>query len=245
MGPDNLTNVFAVLKQVMKRRGLTYRDLAESVGTSEGAVKNMFLRSTCALERLVEVCGALGLSVSEVFKTAEAHSSEILVLSEEQEQHFADHPDVFRFFRLCFYEELSPRAVKRKWKLDDRALERYLKTLEELGLAERHPGQRLVFLVRGKLRWRPRGPWMKRHLAAINELAAERVLAEAQSYYSLGFSTLTLDQRHGFATEVEGVVRKYQDIAARDYLVRDSLDQHPFSWTFALVSGDICVEAAR
>jgi transcriptional regulator with XRE-family HTH domain len=242
VGPDNLANVFVVLKQILKRRGMTYESLAETLGASEGAIKNMFSRSTCTLERLAEICQCLGISLGDLFKTAEAHSSELLILTEEQEQHFADYPDTFLFFRACFYDELTPREVKRRWRLTDQKLEKYLRTMEDLGLAERHPEQRLQFLVRGKLQWRLRGPWVQEHLPAIAALATERVLAKPDSYYSLGFLTLTEEQLSGFKTELETVVKKYRDIAARDYLVRDQLPQKPMSWLFSMVPGDICVE---
>lgn len=86
---------------------------------------------------------------------------------------------------------------------------------------------------------------MRAYLKKINTLAAERVLAEKQSYYSLGFATLSADQLAGFRAELDAVVNKYRDIAARDYLIRDQVEQHPVSWTFSLVPGDICVEASE
>lgn len=244
MQPDNLANVFLVLKQILKRRGQTYKTLGDALGISEGAVKNMFARGICQLDRLMEICAFLGVSLGELFSSAEAHSSEVLVLSEEQEQAFADNPDLFRFFQACFYDEMTPREVKRKWKLSDQTLARWLRSLEQIGIAERLPEYKLQFLVRGKLQWRPRGPWMRAYLKKINALAAERVLNERSSWYALGYATLSADQLAGFRAELDSVIKKYRDIAARDWLVRDRLEQHPVSWTFSLVPGDVCIEAS-
>lgn len=151
MQPDNLANVFLVLKQILKRRGMTYRSLGEHLGVTEGAVKNMFTRNICQLDRLLEICRHLGVSPGELFSTAEAHSSQTLVLTEEQEQAFADRPELFRFFRACFYDELEPGLLKRRWKVTDQTLARWMRSLEQIGIAERLPESRLRFLVRGKL----------------------------------------------------------------------------------------------
>ena len=62
--------IIEALKRDLKRRGLTYRDLAKKVGLSEASVKRVFASKSFTLQRLESMCAAVGTSVSELVRSA-------------------------------------------------------------------------------------------------------------------------------------------------------------------------------
>ena len=48
------TYIFQALKAHLKARGMTYKDLAQSLGLSEPTIKRMFTACDCSLERRIQ-----------------------------------------------------------------------------------------------------------------------------------------------------------------------------------------------
>src|SRR5690606_5368321 len=92
--------IIDALKRNLKRRGITYRDVARKVGLSEASVKRVFASRTFTLQRLEAICAAVGLSVGELIRSVAApqdpHSH---YLSIEQEELLASD----RRLLACFY----------------------------------------------------------------------------------------------------------------------------------------------
>ena len=54
------------IKELLKRRGMTAKELASKIGISEGALSKS-LSGNPTLERLEQIAAALGVEVSELF----------------------------------------------------------------------------------------------------------------------------------------------------------------------------------
>src|SRR5215216_7776353 len=83
--------IIDVLKRTLKTRGLTYRDLAKRVGLSEGSIKRVFAAETFTLQRLEQICTAIGISMGELMRAAaNSHEAGSQYLTLEQEQLLAN-----------------------------------------------------------------------------------------------------------------------------------------------------------
>ena len=82
------------LKKTLKANGLTYRRVAEGLGLSEASVKRLFSEESFSLRRLDQVCGLMGLEISDLVRQMEA---------ERREQEERDRP-----------REAVPGTVRRR-----------------------------------------------------------------------------------------------------------------------------------
>ena len=72
---SEITQLIATLKRELKQQGKTYRGVAKALGLSEPSVKRLFATEQFTLERLVEICGLLGLTLAEPAQEAgQGHS---------------------------------------------------------------------------------------------------------------------------------------------------------------------------
>jgi DNA-binding Xre family transcriptional regulator len=78
--------VVGALKQALKGRGMTYRDVARALRLSEASVKRLFSRSDFTLERLETLCALLELSLGDLMRLAEAGQAVISELTDAQER---------------------------------------------------------------------------------------------------------------------------------------------------------------
>jgi len=73
------------LKQQLRQRSISYRQLAEELELSESAIKQMFASGNMSLKRLDAVCDVLGLEISDLAGLAESTEDKLVELSREQE----------------------------------------------------------------------------------------------------------------------------------------------------------------
>jgi transcriptional regulator with XRE-family HTH domain len=87
------SQLVAALKQLLKAKGVTYRDIGRALKLSEASVKRIFAAESFSLERLEEICRSLDLTIYELTRFARAgESGQPSVLSEAQEKSLAQDP---------------------------------------------------------------------------------------------------------------------------------------------------------
>src|SRR4051794_10582043 len=88
------------LKQVLKARKLSYRQLAASISVSEATIKRLFTGSECNVGRLVEICDALNVSFFDLMSLANSDDFTAHHLSAEQDKFFSRNPKYYFFLRM-------------------------------------------------------------------------------------------------------------------------------------------------
>ena len=134
------------LKQLLKEQGMTYKSLSEQLRLSEASIKRCFSQQSFTLERLEQVCEALGLTLSDVFIQVAQTQPRVSQLSHAQERELLENPrlllaavcvrDGWQFNEIIDYYDISePEAVRLMVKLD------------RLKLIEFLPGNRYRLLI--------------------------------------------------------------------------------------------------
>jgi transcriptional regulator with XRE-family HTH domain len=150
--------IIDVLKRSLKTRGLTYKDVARRVGLSEGSIKRVFSEETFTLQRLETICSAIGISMSELVRSAapsQESGSQYLTL--EQEQLLAGNPKLL----ACFYLLLNGRssaAIMERMDLAERSLRELYVRLDAARLIEVQPRLKARLRVGPVVSWRVDGP---------------------------------------------------------------------------------------
>ena len=148
------------IKRLLKSRGMTYSQLAGKIDLSEASVKRMFSQQTMTLARLEEICGVLGIGLTELVEHARPEHEPLSELSEEQEEELVADPRLF----LTLYLALN------RWREAD-VLTRYTFTkpewvgmlvrLDRMGIIELQPDNRAKLRTARNFRWRAHGPVMR------------------------------------------------------------------------------------
>lgn len=147
-----------VLKQVLKERGLTYRELGARVGLSEPTVKRMFSQRRLTLERLETVCDVLGVSMLELTRRASAQlEAEVYRLTVAQERRLVADVELFYFFWMLVNRH-SLASITRRYGVSDTKAHRWLVQLDRMGIIELRERRRYSLRVSSNVVWNEDGP---------------------------------------------------------------------------------------
>src|SRR5262245_33709656 len=80
------STLLQALKQVLKGRGMTYRDVARELALSEASVKRLFSKEDFTLKRLEQVCALLEVSFADLVRLVEAGQPVVSELTDAQER---------------------------------------------------------------------------------------------------------------------------------------------------------------
>jgi transcriptional regulator with XRE-family HTH domain len=180
MSPEVL-QLIRTLKQQLRARNLTYRDVAHALKLSEASIKRIFATQRFTVTRLAQIARFAGLSLVELMQLASDSAPLLDTLTEDQEMQLVadaklllvavcalNHwslPDILNFYRLT-----SAEAVKR------------LRTLDRMGIIELLPGERIRRRTKRDFDWLPRGP-IRRYFEreGIGEFVSGRFDGEHES----------------------------------------------------------------
>ncbi len=204
--------IIETLKHVLKAKGITYEQLADSLDISEASVKRIFSAKTFTLDRLEKICNIADLSITELAMIHDSQKADLgYEYTMEQEDFFADHPRHLAYFDLLLRVG-SAAKIEKAFNVSKRSLSRYQKDLEGLKLIERHPKGKVKILVSKKVRWRVNGPLQKKY----SELARQEFLespfkerGEISSFHSIQLSeksaTFVANKLKEISQEVERI----------------------------------------
>ena len=149
--------VIEVVKQQLKRAGITYQALGERIGLSESAVKQMFAAGNFSLKRLDEVCAALDTDIGEIVAQCMADRDRIEMLDEDLEVELVNDPQLL-LVAYCLVNNWSVEEILHRYDLEETELVRLLARLDRMKLIELQPGNRVRLLITNSFRWQTNGP---------------------------------------------------------------------------------------
>ena len=149
--------LIAATKRLLKRRGLTYRDVARALKLSEPSIKRMFASGRLTLERLAQVAGLLGLSLAELVQEAAAEAPRTRQLTEEQEALLVADAKLL-LTAVCALNQWTLADIVATYQMSQAECLKKLLQLDRLRLIDLLPGNRIRPIVARDFEWRPQGP---------------------------------------------------------------------------------------
>lgn len=154
---NEVTQLMTTLKTRLRAQGLTYRDVAQTLGLSEVSVKRLFKSGRIGLDRLAEVARLLGYTLAELTQEAQADLPRLRILSEGQERELVSDRRLL-LVAVCALNHWTLAEMVATYRLSEaECLERLLR-LDRLGLIALLPGNRIRIKVARDFDWLPRGP---------------------------------------------------------------------------------------
>lgn len=135
--------IMSILKRLLKERGISYKDLGKSLGLSESGVKKIFGSEDSSFGRLSEIAAVLGLKIFDLLEEAQTAHLEKLSFTEAQQNAFLKDYVLFSVFYKVTFERLSPEEAQKALGLTEAKIFRYLKRLDEIGLVDLLPGNKI------------------------------------------------------------------------------------------------------
>jgi transcriptional regulator with XRE-family HTH domain len=134
------------IKQELKSKGITYKDISVYLKMTEAGVKKLFSKGDISFNKLKQLSDLLQVSPQDLLSMADESETQTHTFSEKQVKFFLSHQHYFHFFMKLAYEQKSPKVIQAEYKLSAKSLNLYLKKLEELGLIKRHPFDRMQII---------------------------------------------------------------------------------------------------
>jgi len=156
-GHQQVAVLIDTIKQLLRARGMRYRDIAAAIGVTERTVKRWFVGKGLTLQVVEDLCNVLGMTIIELCEVAKDDlDSRPQRLSREQERSlFADLQLALVF--LLISRGWSPQEVQRECRMPEALLVGHLVRLEKLKLVELLPGNKVRVLFGRNIRWGANG----------------------------------------------------------------------------------------
>lgn len=148
--------IFAMLKNALKVKKKTYKDLAEHLQVTELTIKRMFKEKDCKVSRLVSICDFLQIDFQELLAFEKRYNHYPQYLSEEVEEALANDNMAFGVF-LLIISHIAYTDVLRVTQLNDSTLYLLLRKLEKLSLIELHTNNQIIITTKLPIAWRRNG----------------------------------------------------------------------------------------
>ena len=154
---SQITTLCDTLKQLLKARNITYRDLAQALDLSEANIKRIFSNQSFTLERLEQICGLLELSLSDLFLLNTQKVHRLTQLTQEQEEELIADKKLL-LVAVCARDGWSFKDMITHYQITEHECIRLLARLDKLKMLQLLPGNKYKLLIAQNFRWIPGGP---------------------------------------------------------------------------------------
>lgn len=203
------------IRAELRRRAITYRELATRLGVSEPTIKRDLSRGGFSLQRLDRICESLGLTLEDLVKNDHPAGAALTQLSQKQESSLAANPKLL----LTTYLILNNwrfSEIMSTFKIDENELVSLLLELDALKIIEYRPPHRIKKMTARNFSWRKDGP-VHRHFVSriLPEFFDARFDGTGNAFHFVG-ATLSEGSRARMQASITRLVEEFEQLARMD-----------------------------
>ncbi len=205
--------VLQALREALRVRGMSYRQLATKLGLSEVTIKRDLSRGEFSLKRLDQICEALDLNVADLFR---GEGGNILtMLSTEQERALvADSKLLLTTYLLV--NDWKFAEILAAFRVDENELISLLLRLDALRIVDYRPPQRIRKLTARNFAWRRDGPVQAFFLGRVlPEFFAAAFDRPGDGFHFMGGTLSDASLQH-VAAAMARLAQEFEEHARRD-----------------------------
>ncbi len=155
---SDIPQILASLKNALRARHLTYKEIAARLGVHETTVKRNLNGRGLSLEFLERICNAADLRITDLLEiSAESRESHRRQISIRQESGLASNLQS-TFFFLLLQRKWTPEEIRVEFGLTEAQLVNHLVRLDRLGVIKLLPNNRVKMLIDRHPEWKSGGP---------------------------------------------------------------------------------------
>lgn len=139
MRAANSEYLLAALRNIIKAKGLTYKELSDRLGVPLSTFKRHLYSPNITLEKLLDYCHEVGTTLEELQKLAiKLQHDNDSFFSHTQDKIFYQFPQLYDFYRELRHlrQQDSYEFMRKKYGLNKSSTYAYLRALEMLGLVK-------------------------------------------------------------------------------------------------------------
>ncbi len=205
---NELQQLLATVKSELKARGLSYRDVAMALRLSEASVKRLFSTGNLSLDRLIELCALLNMTLAELTQTAAARTLRLDRLDEKQELELVSDPKLL-LVAACALNHWRLADIVEHYCFDEAECLRYLLRLDRMRLIDLLPGSRIRINVTRDFDWLPGGPIAKIFASrGRDDFLSGTFEADDESVFFV-HGMLTLEARRQFIAQLRKLRKQF------------------------------------
>jgi DNA-binding Xre family transcriptional regulator len=219
---NNPDTLFSSLKQVLKSRGFSYKELAKKIGLSEAAIKRMFSEKSMNLQRLSEICNVLDISFYDLAKlTIEDGDLRDDQLTEEQElELIADRKAASLFYLLLNQWKISD--IIREYNFSSTDIERLLIKLDKLKLIEFYSVQKIKLLYSRAVLWNENNKLSALYLKEARQEFLKQVEQTSENEIIFRVGELSKNSVRALNSALEKIKQDFDRLARADVTLKKS-----------------------
>jgi len=220
------------LKRELRRQGLTYAWLAKKLKLSESSVKRMFSKRSFSLTRLEQICGLLGLEISDLVELMGAERATLTELSPEQEAALLAEPKLL----------LMTYLLINGWQIDDivenfaiekRDAQSLLIRLHRARIIELLPLNRVKLLTARNFTWRKDGPIQQFFAGQVQQEFLDSTFTGQLEVLRFVGGMLSQASLVHMQQVIDRIAREFDELSRRDSALPLS-ERHGCSAVFAI-----------
>lgn len=142
------SEVFVVLKEVIKSKGLSYKMISEKLSMSESGFKKLMSTKDCSISKLDQICEVLNISFDDLIELSRKKDNN-LVLNKQQEDLFFKNPSYYHFLLELIEAEYDWKKLKEEFRLTKKKCLEVLLALDKVGLITLLPGNKVKKTFKG------------------------------------------------------------------------------------------------
>ncbi len=212
------SDLLHTLKKCLKAKGMSYRQLAEKMGLSETSIKRLFSQESFSLKRIESVCKILDMDMFDLAMMAKKERGlDEEQISLDQERALASDPKLLTFFYLLILG-WPVTLVTEKYDISQDEASKYLIRLDQIGLIELHPYNRVKLLVTKLVFWRKHGPIWEVYKSKIRDdyFESEFKFDTPNSRIEFNPGQLSNSSIKIMLSKIDALIRQFNELAEMD-----------------------------
>jgi len=241
---SNYPLLMAELKKILKRKKIKYSDLALELDISESSIKRLMSADDGSLSKIEAICDAVGINFFDLALLTKEDKPRNFYLTKEQDAFFAKNTHYFYFFTLIYEEFYTLSQIKKKYKLTEKSMMKYLKKLEDLEMLERHPNNKIKWLIQGSTAL-PELTGLGKHLMRtsmrnfsdliLTDGALEKELKGKEGSFRISELYLKKETVHRYRMELDELAEKYAKESDREERIYGKTELELFTTLVAVL----------
>lgn len=207
--------LIGTLKKALKVHGLTYRQVAQEMNLSEASIKRVFAEQSFSLQRLDQICGLMGLEISDLVKMMETDRRTLSQLTEKQEQELVADVKLM-LVAFLVVNGWSAKEIRRFRHISETELIQYLAKLDKLKVVELLPNNRTKLLVASNFAWRKNGPIQKFFTDHLQQEFFKSQFDKKGEFFMFLSGMLSHPSTEGLIEKMKELAGEYNELAQHD-----------------------------
>ncbi|MES2673192.1 MAG: helix-turn-helix transcriptional regulator [Pseudomonadota bacterium] len=206
-----INTLLATLKKALKAHGLTYAEVASSLGITEASVKRLFSEQSISLQRLEQICQIMEIEISDLVQMMNEQQPRLQHLTVAQEEEITKDL-VLLLVTVSVLNRWTLQDIILFYKLSEGDCIQKLARLDKLKIIELLPKNKIKILVTTNFSWLDNGP--------IQRFFQEKI---AQEYFKTEFKNedeclivlngMLSQQSNGeFQRKIKKLAREFDDL---------------------------------